>query len=115
MLGDEFGQVINASLARTGDTDDEADQAGKIVALFMTKCRFELQMETIFDADVDPPGLMDEINLPDLDASARVLDVRIRWQQGGERGLSITAVFYDSLEAATLYTVGAGSIAIPPP
>ena len=106
MLGTAFGQVKSATLKRTADRDLLNNCMGNLRAAILKNARFELTLKTVFDLEIDPPGLGDLITLPLVGAgiSARVMDVQVDWSEGGERELSIDASRWDSLGNGTLYT-----------
>lgn len=105
MLGSTFGQVKSATLKRTADKDLLNNCKGNLRAAILKNARFELTLKTVFDDSVDPPGLGDEITLPLVGLTARVMEVPIEWTEGGERMLSIDATRWDSLGDASIYTV----------
>lgn len=105
MLGDDFGEIISASVKRTGDKKEIENGAGNLRAFLLTKARFELNFETRFDSAVEAPGLMNEIDFPLVGVTGRVLDVTPKWEGGKERILTIEASFWDSLASAVLYTL----------
>lgn len=103
MLGDDFGSVESSSVKRTADKKEIENGAGNLKAFLLTKPRFELSFDTIFDATVTPPGLMDEIAFPLVAVTGRVLDVTVKYEKGKERILTIEATYWDSLASATAY------------
>jgi hypothetical protein len=105
MLGDEFGQVESASVKRTADKVEIENCAGNLKSLLLTKPRFEVTLETIFEASVEAPGLMDIIALPLVGVMGRVMDVSVKWEKGKERALSIEITHWDSLAEATGYSL----------
>lgn len=105
MLGDEFGQVESASVKRTADKVEIENCAGNLKSLLLTKPRFEVTLETIFETSVEAPGLMDIIALPLVGVMGRVLDVSVKWEKGKERMLSIELTHWDSLADATGYSL----------
>jgi hypothetical protein len=105
MLGDDFGEIQSASVKRTADKKEIENGAGNLRAFLLTKARFELSFEVLFDSDVAAPGLMDAIDFPLVAVTGRVLDVTPKWEKGKERLLTIEASYWDSLAAATLYTL----------
>jgi hypothetical protein len=103
MLLDDFGSVEGASVKRTGDKKEIEDGAGNLLAFLLTKVRFELTFDTIFDATVDAPGPMEIIAFPFVGVNGRVIDSEIKWEKGKERMLSIQATHWDALAAAVAY------------
>jgi hypothetical protein len=110
MLGSALGTVVSCRLRRTGDSQAITDQHSITVAMLMVNPRFELDLETVFDADVELPGLMDEITFPYLAVKGRVLNVEILWESGSERALSLRATRWDSLASAALTPIHLSSI-----
>ncbi|MEM8954349.1 MAG: hypothetical protein AAGD22_09385 [Verrucomicrobiota bacterium] len=98
MLGSTFGEVTRARLTRTGD-EDTIQGCQSIRAWIITNPGFELTLETIFDSSVTPPGLMEPVTFPFLTSIIGLVapGVEITWEQGGQRGLSIPAKYYDNL------------------
>jgi hypothetical protein len=110
MLGDDFGQVESSSVKRTADKVEIENCAGNLKTLLLTKCRFELTLETIFDANVAAPGKMERIALPLIGVTGRVMDVTVKWEKGKERGLSIEVSHWDSLANGTGYVLTPGGV-----
>lgn len=105
MLGDDFGQVESASVKRTADKVEIENCAGNLKSFLLTKIRFEMTLEAIFDSTVTAPGLMDQIALPLVGVVGRVLDATVKWEKGKERMLSIEITHWDSLAEATAYSL----------
>jgi hypothetical protein len=110
MLGDDLGSVVSCRLKRTANLQDISDQHGELLAMLMLQARFELELETVFDAGVAVPGLFDTIEFPYLKISGRITEADIAWERGTERALSIRASQWDSLINASLNGSGLGSI-----
>lgn len=105
MLGDDFGQVESASVKRTADKQEIENCLGNLKSFLLTKPRFELTLDCIFDSSVTAPGLLDIITLPLVAVAGRVMDVTVKWEKGKERMLSIEVTSWDALVAATAYTL----------
>jgi hypothetical protein len=103
MLGDDFGQVDSSSVKRTADKVEIENCIGNLKSLLLTKPRFELTLDCIFDTTVTAPGLMEEIALPLVGVTGRVMDVTVKWEKGKERMLSIEVTHWDALATATAY------------
>jgi hypothetical protein len=112
MLGSAFGQIKTASLKRTADRELIANCHGNLRAVLLKNPRFELVLKTVFDSTVTAPGLMEEITLPLVAVTARIMDVSVEWDENGERMLSIEASHWDALAAASAYTNTAGTYAL---
>lgn len=103
MLGNDFGMVVTANVTRDADKEEIEGAGGNLRAVVLKKIRFELELETIFDSGVEPPGLMEQITLPFAGVTGRVMKASIKWERGKERMLSITASSWDALEDAVAY------------
>jgi hypothetical protein len=110
MLGDDLGTVVSCRLKRTGNLQDLSDQNGILKAMLLLNPRYELELETVFDAGVAVPGLFDVIDFPYLELSGRVTEADIAWERGTERALSIRASQWDSLINAALTGTGFSSL-----
>lgn len=96
MLGDVFGQVISASVAREADVD-EVMAAGSLLAAILQNPKFQFSFETMFRNDIDPPTLAQLIQFPLANIQGRVMPpITIDWEEKGHRGLSIQATSWDS-------------------
>lgn len=119
MLGDAFGIIRRCFLTRTGERVEFKDQAERLRILLINNPGWICQFEVLFDADVEAPGLLAEIELPIIGVTGRVMDgVNVEWQDGAERILSIPCAQWDSMEAldAVGYTLDPadGSITLIP-
>lgn len=104
MLGDDFGTIKRATLVRTGEREEIKDDAGNLKLLLINNPGFTVTLECVFDATVTPPGLLQEIDLPYVGVTGRVMEgVTILWEDGSERGLSIPVAQWDSMETAEAY------------
>jgi hypothetical protein len=104
MLGDAFGTIKRATVTRTGEREEIKDDAQNLRLLLINNPGFQLVLEVCFDADVTPPGLLDEIELPYVGVTGRVMEgVTLLWEEGGERGMSIPVSQWDSMEDAEAY------------
>jgi hypothetical protein len=103
MLGDEFGQVESSAVKRTADKVEIENCAGNLRTLLLTKPRFELTLETIFDVSVTAPGLMEQIALPLVGVTGRVMSADVKWEKGKERMLSLEVTHWDSLADAEAF------------
>lgn len=112
MLGDDLGSVVSCRLKRTGNLQDISDQNGVLKAMLMLNPRYELELETVFDAGVPVPGLFDLIDFPYLQLSGRITEADIAWERGTERALSIRASQWDSLINAALTGTGLSSLTL---
>jgi len=109
MLGDAFGVVKRATITRTGKPEEIEDDAGTLKILLIKNPGFTLVMECAFDADVEPPGMLEAITLPYVGVTGRVMPgVTLLWEEGGERGLSIPVSQWDSMEEAFAYRLTPG-------
>lgn len=99
MLGDDYGEVKNASLNRTGAEEELTGCQGEMIAFLVRNPGFELSMETRFDSDVQPPEILDQIVFPYAGVKGYVKPgTEISWEDGGARMLSFTAAGWDSLQ-----------------
>jgi hypothetical protein len=108
MLGDEFGKVKSCGLKRNADQEviKKANTQG-ILAIILTNPKFELSLDTQFTADTEPPGIGDPIDFPLAGVTGRVLDIDVKWEENGHRGMTISATSWD-----TLGSDGAGTLAL---
>lgn len=101
MLGDDYGEVKNATLTRTGQEEELTGCMGELIAFLIKNPGFELAMECRFDADVEPPELIDEVTFPLAGIKGYIKPgLEIKWEEGGVRMLSLTAAGWDSLQGA---------------
>ena len=107
-LGDEFGKVKSCGLKRNSDQDiiKKANNQG-ILAIVLTNPKFELTLDTQFTSEIEPPGIGDEIEFPLAGVVGRILEIDVKWEENGQRGMTITATSWD-----TLGNNGAGDLAI---
>ena len=116
MIGDTFGAVISATIKRDGQLEEITKHANLLTAI-ITNPNFELTLNTVFTAEVDPPGLAELIVFPMAGISGRIMPgIEIAWEESGHRGLSITAKSWDSLTVndgagnASAYDLGTGAL-----
>lgn len=102
MIGTDFGEVKNVSVKRTSDKQEISNCIGGIRGYILRKPRFELQMETRFDADVDAPGEGEMITFPYSGVVGRIFDPEVTWDEGGTRMLKFTATHWDEMADAKL-------------
>ncbi len=96
MLGDVFGEVISANIAREADVE-EVMAAGSLLAAILTNPKFQFEFETMFRNDIDPPSLAQLITFPFAGIKGRVMPpIAVKWEEKGHRGLSIKATSWDS-------------------
>jgi hypothetical protein len=112
MLGEDLGTVVSCRLKRTGNLQDLSNQDGILKAMLMLNPRYELELETVFDAGVSVPGLFDVIDFPYLQLSGRVTEADIAWERGTERALSIRASQWDALINAALTGTGLSRLSL---
>ena len=106
MLGDAFGKVLSASVARDADKVILEAQ-GSILAVVLRNPSFAFKFKVIFSADVDPPGLGDLVTFPLAGIQGRVWPgASIEWEEKGHRQLSLEVSSWDSFAATNQ---GAGS------
>lgn len=99
MLGDDYGEVKNASLTRTGQEEEILGCLGELIAYLIKNPGFELQMECRFDSDVEPPEILDAITFPLAGIVGYVAPgTEVSWEEGGVRMLSFTAKGWDALQ-----------------
>ena len=100
MLGRTFGVITRASLVRGGKREEIVNDAGELMLLLLTNPGWTLVLECLFDADVEAPGVLEQITLPYVGLVGRVMEgVAVSWEgDGRERGLSIPAAQWDSME-----------------
>lgn len=103
MLNDDFGAVMASSVKRTGDKKEIENGAGNLKSFLLTKPRFELSFDTIFDATVEAPGKGHVIAFPLVGVQGRVLDVTVKYEKAKERMLTIEATSWDALSSDSLY------------
>jgi len=117
MLGDDYGEVKNATLGRTGEEDEIKGCKGQLIAWLIKNPGFELKMETRFDSDVDPPEILDEIVFPLAGVTGHVAPgAEIKWDEDGVRMLSFTAKNWDGLDGAETYKFDSdGEMEVYPP
>ena len=65
MLGDAFGVVDNFQLVRTGEREEIKNDAGELRLLLLKNPGWVAVMKAFFDDDVEAPGLLEAITLPD--------------------------------------------------
>jgi hypothetical protein len=98
MLGNDLGTVKTASVKRVADKLELEGGSGNLRAFVLLKPGFELVLECAFERHVQPPGLLDVIQLPLVGVAGRVMPgVEVKWEQGKERGITIPVSQWDSL------------------
>jgi hypothetical protein len=104
MLGRTFGVITRASLVRSGKREEIVNDAGELMVLLLTNPGWTLQLECLFDADVEAPGFLEPISLPYVGITGRVMEgVAVAWEgDGKERTLSIPAAQWDAMESDSL-------------
>lgn len=104
-IGDDFGVVKDATLDRTGDTEEILNGNGGLRALLINNPRSEFSLDTLFTSDVEAPGLGELIAFPLLadtlgnPVCGTVLKATVKWTEKGARMLTISATNWDSLGA----------------
>lgn len=99
MLGDVYGEVISASVAREADLE-EVMAAGSLLAAILNNPKFSFKFKTMFRLDVAPPGLAELITFPFAGIKGRVLPpIQVDWEESGHRQLSIEATSWDTFAA----------------
>jgi hypothetical protein len=107
MLGTEYGSVESASVTRDADRTEIEKAGGNLLALVLSKARFDLKFDVLFTDDVEAPGLAETIEFPLAGITGRILPpIEIKWEKKGQRMLSITATSWDSFSGS-----GEGDIA----
>jgi hypothetical protein len=104
MLGNAFGQIEDAEVSRQADKEEIENCGGNLRAVIWKKLRFEMTLNSIFDASVAPPGIGDAITIPFAGVGGTVQEASIKWAKGKERMLSIKATYWDALADAVMYT-----------
>jgi hypothetical protein len=94
-VGDDFGQAKSATVKRTADKEELVANSGNLRAVILKNPRFELDLETLFTLDVEPPGIGERIMFPLVDVIGHILDVEVQWEDSKGRGLKITATSWD--------------------
>lgn len=102
MLGETYGTIKDCEVGREWDTEEIENCVGGLLAFIWKKPRFTMTINTRFDLDVTAPGAGDQILFPIPAVYGRVIKPAISWEQGGVRGLSIEATFWDELANAPL-------------
>lgn len=98
MIGDLFGEVESADVQRAGDIEQIKKSGNNLLAAIIADPRFELKLNTLYTADVTPPELGQTIVFPLAGIKGRIMPpIGIKWTQGGQRMLEITATSWDSL------------------
>ena len=119
MLGGQHGAIRRAVLTRNGKRQEFETDAGELLLVLITNPGWTLTLECLFDYHVTAPGIMDEIVLPFLEITGRVMEgVTVEWEDGKERILQIPAAQWDSMEGvATAYrlTTAGAAVDIPAP
>lgn len=95
-LGDAFGTVISATVKRAADIEELNKCGGNLLALVMTKLRFELTLKVVFSASVDVE-LAKSIVFPLAGVNGRMTDLSFDYEEKGQQMLTIEAKSFDSL------------------
>lgn len=113
-LGDDFGEITKCDLERTGKEIEIENNRGGLRAFIIANPGLALNIEAIFDASVEPPGLGDPITFPYAEVEGRVMPgAKITWEAGGTRKLSFKAAYWDSLATGgsmPMTVVGGGPV-----
>jgi len=97
LLGDTYGSVESASVVREADVTEIEKCGGNILAVVMSKPRFEFQFDVLFTAEKEAPDLAELITFPLAGIKGRVLPgIEIKWEKKGQRMLSIKATSWDA-------------------
>lgn len=100
LIGDTYGSVESASVVREADVTEIEKCGGNMLALVMSKPRFELALDVLFTADKAAPDLAELITFPLAGITGRVLPgTEIKWEKKGQRMLSLKATSWDAFEA----------------
>lgn len=110
-IGSLVGQVRSASAKRTADPQEILGPYGSLRSLVLSKPRFELTLQILFDADATAPGIGDAISFPLAEVAGRIVDVSPEWSEDGARLLNIEASWWDAMDVADAHTAYYGSIA----
>jgi hypothetical protein len=106
-LASAYGEVRSATVAREADLVEIENNVGGLKAAILSKPRFELEMEVVFDAAVALPELGGSIALPFAGLRARILGgIQIKWSNKAEKMVSFKATHWDSMAVET--TPGSG-------
>lgn len=110
MLGDEFGVIKRATLVRSGKRVEITDDAQSLRILLITNPGYELVLEVCFDIGVTAPGLLEEMDLPLVGVTGRVMEgLSVMWEEGNERMMSIPLAQWDSMVDAEAYRLTPGT------
>lgn len=97
MLGDTYGSVESAGVVREADVTEIEKCGGNLLALVMSKPRFELSLDVLFTADKAAPDLAELITFPLAGIKGRILPpIEIKWEKKGQRMLTIKATSWDA-------------------
>lgn len=106
-LGTAYGEIVSFNLLRTADLQEIENCVGGLKAAILTKPRFEMEIEALFDDSVTLPELGGSITLPIAGLIARITgDIAVKWSNNGARMLSFKASHWDSMAEET--TPGSG-------
>ncbi|MBB5351107.1 hypothetical protein HNR46_001341 [Haloferula luteola] len=101
-LGDTFGEIMSFDLTRTADLQEIENCVGGLKAAILSKPRFEMEIETLFDDSITLPELGGAITLPLAGLVARITgDIKVGWTNNGSRKLSFKASHWDSMAEET--------------
>jgi hypothetical protein len=104
-LGDDYGDVIKATVKVDSDKQEVMAPNGNLRALIFSNMRKEITLETRFDADVPCPQFGDVLALPGIGVQGFITSATVSYDRGKERTLSISATQWDALKGATAYTL----------
>lgn len=97
MLGDDYGEVISASIVREADVS-EVIAAGSLKAAILQNPKFQFEFEVMFRDSIEAPGLAEIIVFPLAGISGRVMPpVSIKWGEGQHRSLAIKVTSWDHM------------------
>lgn len=100
LLGDTYGSAESASVVREADITEIEKCGGNLLALVMSKPRFELSLDVLFTADKTAPDLAELITFPIAGIQGRILPpIEIKWEKKGQRMLTIKATSWDVFAA----------------
>lgn len=100
-----FGVVKTCNLQRVADTRELKDCRNAARGFLMENPGFELDVNSNFTSGVEEPEIGDAITFPFIAVVGIIIPpVAINWEQGGERGLSIKAKAWASMQDGALYT-----------
>ena len=99
-----YGIVKSAKEKETADKKLFEDCRGNTRAVLLANETIELSLEVVFDATIGKPDLGDDIAFPESGVTGQVVESEVSWEQGGEKGLSITATHWKALGSTPTVT-----------